>query len=299
MIGVRDELTERIAEQLARDSGVSLEWSLNRSRDDLQGLRTAGVTEGHGVLIVMSRTLHLVEAALVAEPYAGQVVRAISDTVTADPAEWIAMKAEAEQLGVKITLEVDGEFQADFGALPPGPWRSLELECACRVQKGVPAESRIALVASTCLGFLLAGLRREEDLEVGSEPTAGLEGTARLVMETRYERDPANRLRCIKYFGARCWVCDFDFGRSFGALGAGYIVVHHTLPVSRMGANYRVDPLAELIPLCPNCHSMVHQTDPPIQPEDLRRHLGLPDKSPRPPVRVDHDWQITAVSEGI
>ena len=284
MIGTRDELTERIARRLARESGLPLEWSIDQAGEGIQGLRPAGIDPRHGVLLVLSRTLHRVEAALVAEPYAGRLVRVIGDHIAGDPSEWVALHREAGARGMKVNIDVNGEALGDLAMPPSEPWRSLELECLCRVPRGrSSAEDQLGIAAAMCLAFLVSGLRgvqlgEDED----EDEITGLEGTAKRVVETRYERDPVNRLRCIKFFGARCWVCDFDFSQAYGDLGAGYIVVHHTLPVSKMGPGYRVDPLAEMIPLCPNCHAMVHRVDPPMSPEDLRRLLGKEANAPRP-----------------
>lgn len=47
--------------------------------------------------------------------------------------------------------------------------------------------------------------------------------------------------------------------------------VHHIVPVSQIGLDYVIDPLKDLIPVCPNCHSMLHRKDPPLIPEELKR----------------------------
>ena len=37
-----------------------------------------------------------------------------------------------------------------------------------------------------------------------------------------------------------------------------------------MGAGYEVDPLRDMIPVCPNCHAMLHTKNPPLTPEELK-----------------------------
>ena len=66
-----------------------------------------------------------------------------------------------------------------------------------------------------------------------------------------------------------------DFAAVYGAIGYGYIEIHHVVPVSRMVAGYVVDPRSDLIPLCANCHAMVHRRDPPITLDDLREFLRI------------------------
>ncbi|HEY8753220.1 MAG TPA: HNH endonuclease [Arthrobacter sp.] len=34
--------------------------------------------------------------------------------------------------------------------------------------------------------------------------------------------------------------------------------VHHIVPVSQLGDGYQLDPIADLVPLCANCHSIAH-----------------------------------------
>jgi 5-methylcytosine-specific restriction protein A len=45
-------------------------------------------------------------------------------------------------------------------------------------------------------------------------------------------------------------------------LGSGFIHVHHTTPVSQLTTGYIIDPLTDLVPVCPNCHAMLHKENP-------------------------------------
>jgi len=57
--------------------------------------------------------------------------------------------------------------------------------------------------------------------------------------------------------GTRCYCCGFDFGLFYGELGAGFIQVHHlSLSTERSGG--KVNPATDMIPLCSNCHDMIH-----------------------------------------
>ncbi|HEK2705573.1 TPA: HNH endonuclease [Pseudomonas aeruginosa] len=60
------------------------------------------------------------------------------------------------------------------------------------------------------------------------------------------------------------------FGERFGELGRGFIHVHHVVPVSEIGESYEVDPIKDLIPLCPNCHAMIHRRNPPLSVDELK-----------------------------
>lgn len=86
----------------------------------------------------------------------------------------------------------------------------------------------------------------------------------------RYERSKINRAACIEVHGLNCHVCGINFGSAYGRLGDGFIHIHHVIPVSMMKGSYVIDPGKDLIPVCPNCHSMLHQESPPVTVERLR-----------------------------
>ena len=100
-------------------------------------------------------------------------------------------------------------------------------------------------------------------------PPAFPEGAMMRVTVNRYERDPRARQEAIALHGSRCRACGLDMGEVYGDLGQGYVNIHHLVPVSEMGADYRVDPQTDLVPLCPNCHAMVHREQPPLAPDEL------------------------------
>ena len=99
--------------------------------------------------------------------------------------------------------------------------------------------------------------------------TEFIEGSVKTTVTNRYERNKDARTECIKHYGAKCYVCGFDFGKVYGEIGEGFIHVHHRVPVSKMGEGYIVNPIEDLIPVCPNCHAMLHRQNPPITPEEL------------------------------
>jgi len=86
----------------------------------------------------------------------------------------------------------------------------------------------------------------------------GIEGKKKVQYSTIYERDPQLRSAAIKIHGTICKCCGFDFEKSYGELGKGFIHVHHLKPISKSG-ELIVNPETDMIVLCPNCHSMIHR----------------------------------------
>ncbi|MCY3893785.1 MAG: HNH endonuclease [Acidimicrobiaceae bacterium] len=102
------------------------------------------------------------------------------------------------------------------------------------------------------------------------------EGAKTRVEVNRYERNQQNRERCIAEHGTSCTVCSMDFGSTYGAFAEGYIHVHHVVPLAQIEdhVNHIVDPVNDLVPVCPNCHAMLHlHPDKPCTVEKLRQLL--------------------------
>lgn len=99
------------------------------------------------------------------------------------------------------------------------------------------------------------------------------EGSLRQVTVNAYERDPVARQKCIDHHGLSCNICGFNFEKIYGQTGKGSIHVHHLKPLSEIGEKYEVNPLIDLIPVCPNCHVILHKRKPPYLPEQVKRMI--------------------------
>ena len=93
----------------------------------------------------------------------------------------------------------------------------------------------------------------------GNDLESDQEGSVTLRYVTTYERNPRYRRQAIAIHGLRCMACDLDMGEIYGPLGEGLIHVHHVEPVSTFEAPKRIDPACDLVPVCPNCHSVIHR----------------------------------------
>lgn len=106
-----------------------------------------------------------------------------------------------------------------------------------------------------------------------SPSTTHLEGNVRQVLVNSYERNTAARDKCLAHYGTACSVCSFDFGTTYGDIGAGFIHVHHLREISSIGKEYEVDPIKDLRPVCPNCHAMLHHRSLPSRTIEALRQL--------------------------
>lgn len=112
--------------------------------------------------------------------------------------------------------------------------------------------------------------------EIPSNDTAVIhEGAVKQVLVNQYERNPQARSLCIMKHGCRCSVCGLDFEEYYGEVGKDFIHVHHIVPLHQIKRDYIVDGEKDLIPVCPNCHAMLHRKidGQYISIEDLKLHI--------------------------
>lgn len=99
-------------------------------------------------------------------------------------------------------------------------------------------------------------------------------GASKTISVNSFERDPVARSQCLAYHGYKCSVCSFDFEEFYGSMGRHFIHVHHIIPFSEIKEKYLLDPIKDLIPICPNCHAMIHRTRPTtLTIAQLKEHL--------------------------
>jgi len=65
-----------------------------------------------------------------------------------------------------------------------------------------------------------------------------------------------------------CAICGFNFEKEYGELGKDYIQFHHIKPLSEytdaeLSDQELQQAVINLLPICPNCHCMVHKCKEP------------------------------------
>lgn len=108
----------------------------------------------------------------------------------------------------------------------------------------------------------------EEEL---ADQATFMEGASRRVTMNVYERNPEAREECLRHYGHDCSICGFNFSNSFGKIGANFIHVHHLKPLSQIGQSYKLNPITDMRPVCPNCHAMIHKKTPAYSIEEIRK----------------------------
>jgi len=100
------------------------------------------------------------------------------------------------------------------------------------------------------------------------------EGAVRRVKVNAYERSREARRQCLAHYGTWCMVCGFNFERAYGKAAKGFIHVHHIRLLNEIGKEYRIDPIRDLRPVCPNCHAVIHSNPRPYTIRKVREMVA-------------------------
>jgi 5-methylcytosine-specific restriction enzyme A len=159
---------------------------------------------------------------------------------------------------------------------------ALEQHIQYRSLAGVPMQSLIQvlerhrkLVKDDKADFLSPEeISSESQNDSASSENKLSEGRLKTVTVNYYERSAKARSGCLKAHGYVCSVCHFDFEMTYGAIGKEFIHVHHLRDLASIGKEYEINPIEDLRPVCPNCHAMLHKSNPPYTLEELKEIIA-------------------------
>jgi 5-methylcytosine-specific restriction enzyme A len=119
-----------------------------------------------------------------------------------------------------------------------------------------------------------AGVLRQIEVLPDEKLVPGsVEGNRVAVLVNRYERSIKERRRCLRKHGLSCKACSMNFKQHYGGIGKEFIHVHHVVPISKTRGRYVLDGARDLVPVCPNCHAMLHRREPPFSIRELKKRM--------------------------
>ncbi|MCQ1956873.1 restriction endonuclease [Arthrobacter sp. zg-Y826] len=98
-----------------------------------------------------------------------------------------------------------------------------------------------------------------------------------------YEHDAEARRLCLAFHGNCCAACGLVPSQRYGPGTEALMQVHHLVPGTDLPGGYALDPVSDLVPLCPTCHAVAHTRVPvPYTPAEVRGLLSAaPDAAAR------------------
>ncbi len=97
--------------------------------------------------------------------------------------------------------------------------------------------------------------------EIPEKPKGLPEGAKKSVLVNAYERSNEARRQCIEHWGYNCQLCGILLEDFYDSYGSSFIHVHHRIPLSSIKKSYIVDPIKDMLPICPNCHAILHRIE--------------------------------------
>lgn len=110
--------------------------------------------------------------------------------------------------------------------------------------------------------------QQRRTIETFDEDVTIQEGVKKVIAQKVYERSARLRAIAIEHYRCQgkisCKACSFNFNDFYGAeIGREYIEIHHVKPIFMYQGddlNRTIDAaLANVAPLCSNCHRMIHR----------------------------------------
>ena len=111
------------------------------------------------------------------------------------------------------------------------------------------------------------------DFVEGSAAEQYEEGERSLRESSTLSRNPRLVAAAKCHYGPICQACDFEFGETYGMLGAGYIECHHIDPLSGRDGRNSPTTITDVTVLCANCHRMIHRRKPALTLSELKAAL--------------------------
>jgi 5-methylcytosine-specific restriction enzyme A len=268
--------TQNIEAVLLQECGVR--FTTIHSANEKIEIRPIDYPKTQGFSIVVNLEWRSVHAELIFDNFAKSL---LSDIIESDEVKIKLFSQQieiAEKAGYTFNLLVNNnrvEVPVFFNRNSIGKNVNISLSKGDLIPSEETKEAVFTEIVLSLIEVLLTVLPYKSHSAFSEFTELGLpEGAVQKVFVNRYERSASNRKACLNKYGYHCSICDFDFAAKYGSMGKNYIHVHHIIPVSQLGANYQVNPEKDLIPVCPNCHAMLHKISPPLLPNELKEHLN-------------------------
>jgi len=191
------------------------------------------------------------------------------------------------RLAQALVASISPDVEMDFGIQNREHWivRDGSFRLIATIRHTENADDEAAIIR-TCREVIvpiiaamaeLIGYDIVED-GIGATEKPAYEGAILESVVRRRERNPRNRLLCIRLHGEKCAACGLEPKRRYGGAPGAIIEVHHLEALSLLSEPRPYDPAVDLAPLCPNCHRAVHTRRPiPMTIDELRTVLEVSD----------------------
>ena len=228
-------------------------------------------TQGFSIEVLIGwRTI---EVDFIPDTFAASLLASMENSSFDQRAAFATFISAAAKDGAMVTFRLNNQDVAPSQAGKwPSKWRSVILKMrkgpmVIDIDNPATLEKTVLQWGGRALGAVLALIPLEP---IESEIGGDAEGGGNRALVTRYERSHINRAACLEIHGAKCKACGFEFEPFYGPIGRNFIEVHHVEMVSMLAPGTILDPAKDLVPVCANCHAMLHRRKHPYTVDELK-----------------------------
>jgi len=232
-------------------------FSLSLFGIDLE-IRDQDIEKGKGYYINITKDSRFISAKIGFDSFANYIKNHVKDQLCVQ--RDLILDLISRHADLKVNIE--GEYLKDL--IDPLSQTEDDWWFKFEYKLGLDIVSDFVKFADILFVFILLLL----PYEIESEE----EGTEHGTPSTCYERSLSNRALCLSYHGYNCKVCNLNMRETYKGLEKEFIHVHHLCLISEAGNN-RPDPINDMVPLCPNCHSIAHLISPPYTLSQIQKMI--------------------------
>lgn len=268
---------ETLSQVLSRESGLELVCRAGKTSDGIcwYDVSPAGHAPSQTFTIRLEIGWRRITSRFRPGAFGAELISLMHTTDAAGRQTFLAVLDDCVQHGAEVDVKVNGAAgEVSEKRIWAEPWKHFEFT----IRKGMLAindgDSVVdAQLTEEWATRTVAATLALLPLEATDHPFEGSglpEGALLRVEVNRYERDRRNRAAALAIHGYSCFACGSNMADIYGSNAKGIIEIHHTTPVSQLGPSYIIDPRIDLIPLCPNCHTVAHRRIPPFSVEEIQ-----------------------------
>ena len=253
-----------------------IDYEVNNDTDDSIVVRPNDLDKGKGFYIHIEKGWKRIDGKVVFEDLSRKFVNALSNPPKDRIIKFVTILDNSRKNGFSSNIKINGSASTDIQELlgTDSIWDKFDLEVSkIYIEDNASMSDALMSLSEDIVGLMLSLMELVEKYENFSDVhSIGLpEGAMEKIAVNKYERNRINRKCCLDYYGYDCKVCEINFEKHYGSIGKNFIHVHHITPVSQLGPDYVIHPIDDLVPVCPNCHSMIHKKDPPFTIDEMKQ----------------------------
>lgn len=248
--------------------GVQLFRDTNSSDDYDFAVRLVAFPSPKGFTVRLADDYMSWSAHVVLDDFSRKLANLLGERARSKDAEFKSAVSAIQNSSQSCEILISGSPLAEI--VSEEAWTDFEVKLALSFSLENQLERLVeTLIYAISLPLTLLQEDQVDEIPLDESGEPRLEGEKSSVLQNKYERSRFNRAMCLRHYGFTCKACGEKLVTKYGAVAQELIHVHHIKPVSSMAGASIVDPIKDLVPLCPNCHNVIHRVNPPLSLEQL------------------------------